>query len=76
MWAYRNTIKALNWYTSVREKLDDPKYASCAQKQFFAPAQLPDAKPSFAKTGSRHRWEMLREVVALFSSRVHQVQRL
>ena len=28
MWAYRNTIKALNWYTSVREKLDDPKYAS------------------------------------------------
>eukprot|EP00035_Acanthoeca_spectabilis_P024842 m.455618 g.455618 ORF g.455618 m.455618 type:complete len:638 (+) comp20907_c0_seq1:3-1916(+) len=28
VWAYRNTIKALNWYTSVREKLDDPKYAS------------------------------------------------
>ena len=26
--AYRNTIKALNWYTSVREKLDDPKYQS------------------------------------------------
>ena len=23
---YRNTIKALNWYSSVREKLDDPKY--------------------------------------------------
>ena len=22
----RNTIKALNWYTSVREKLDDPQY--------------------------------------------------
>jgi hypothetical protein len=28
VWAYRNTIKALNWYGSVREKLDDPKYAS------------------------------------------------
>jgi hypothetical protein len=28
VWVYRNTIKALNWYTSVREKLDDPKYAS------------------------------------------------
>lgn len=28
VWAYRNTIKALNWYSSVREKLDDPRYAS------------------------------------------------
>ncbi len=28
VWAYRNTIKALNWYSSVREKLDDPKYSS------------------------------------------------
>jgi len=28
VWVYRNTIKALNWYSSVREKLDDPKYAS------------------------------------------------
>lgn len=28
VWAYRNTIKALNWYKSVREKIDDPKYAS------------------------------------------------
>lgn len=27
VWVYRNTIKALNWYTSVREKLDDPAYA-------------------------------------------------
>ena len=26
--AYRNTIKALNWYSSVREKIDDPAYAS------------------------------------------------
>jgi hypothetical protein len=27
VWIYRNTIKALNWFTSVREKLDDPAYA-------------------------------------------------
>lgn len=27
VWVYRNTIKALNWYTSVREKLDDPAYS-------------------------------------------------
>ena len=25
VWAYRNTIKALNWYSSVREKLEFPK---------------------------------------------------
>ena len=24
VWAYRNTITALNWYSSVRKKLDDP----------------------------------------------------
>jgi hypothetical protein len=28
VWAYRNTIKALNWHGSVRDKLYDPKYAS------------------------------------------------
>ena len=28
VWAYRSTIKALNWHSSAREKLDDPKYAS------------------------------------------------
>ena len=27
VWIYRNTIKALNWFTSVREKLDDPAFA-------------------------------------------------
>jgi hypothetical protein len=27
VWAYRNTIKALNWYWKVRVKLDDPRYA-------------------------------------------------
>ena len=26
-WVYRNTIKALNWYGSVRKKLDDPAYS-------------------------------------------------
>ena len=28
VWAYRNTTNALNWYSPVREKLDDPRYAS------------------------------------------------
>ena len=27
VWIYRNTIKALNWFTSVRDKLDDADYA-------------------------------------------------
>eukprot|EP01046_Picozoa_sp_COSAG06_P019467 COSAG06_NODE_1390_length_9607_cov_16.483172_5_plen_468_part_00 len=27
VWVYRNTAKALNFYASVREKLDDPAYA-------------------------------------------------
>lgn len=26
VWVYRNTIKALNWFKSVRVKLDDPAY--------------------------------------------------
>ena len=27
VWVYRNTIKALNWFGSVREKLEDPAYS-------------------------------------------------
>ena len=27
VWVYRNKIKALNWYSSVRKKLDDPRFA-------------------------------------------------
>ncbi len=27
VWVYRNKIKGLNWFKSVREKLDDPQYA-------------------------------------------------
>ena len=27
VWVYRNKIKGLNWFTAVREKLDDPQYA-------------------------------------------------
>jgi hypothetical protein len=27
VWVYRNSILALPWYTSVREKLSDPAYA-------------------------------------------------
>lgn len=26
VWVYRETIQALNFFTSVREKLDDPAY--------------------------------------------------
>jgi hypothetical protein len=27
VWVYRNLVKALPWYTSVREKIADPAYA-------------------------------------------------
>lgn len=27
VWVYRNSIRALNFYSSVREKLDDPNFA-------------------------------------------------
>ena len=27
VWVYRNSIRALNFYSSVREKLDDPEYS-------------------------------------------------
>ena len=27
VWVYRNLVKALPWFTSVREKLEDPRYA-------------------------------------------------
>eukprot|EP01051_Picozoa_sp_SAG22_P024458 SAG22_NODE_6789_length_811_cov_1.164326_1_plen_97_part_10 len=27
VWVYRNKIKGLNWYTAVREKLDDPQFS-------------------------------------------------
>jgi hypothetical protein len=27
-WTYRNTILAYNWFSSVREKLDDPQFSS------------------------------------------------
>ena len=28
VWVYRNSIRALNFMTAVRRKLDDPRYAS------------------------------------------------
>merc|ERR1719329_1954713 len=28
VWVYRNSVKALPWYTSVREKLEDPAYGA------------------------------------------------
>ena len=45
VWVYRNTIKALNWYTSVREKLDDPAYAGWFVK--FKDYQGPESNNSY-----------------------------
>jgi len=54
VWAYRNTIKALNWYSSVREKLDDPKYASWFIKfKGFSSSPYPGGQGK-AENGSFH----------------------
>jgi len=54
VWAYRNTIKALNWYTSVREKLDDPAYSSWFIKfKGFGDAPYPGGK-GLQQNGSYH----------------------
>ena len=45
VWVYRNTIKALNWYTSVREKLDDPAYSGWFVK--FKDYQGPESNTSY-----------------------------
>eukprot|EP00656_Telonema_subtile_P001746 TRINITY_DN10758_c0_g2_i2.p1 TRINITY_DN10758_c0_g2~~TRINITY_DN10758_c0_g2_i2.p1 ORF type:complete len:445 (-),score=93.61 TRINITY_DN10758_c0_g2_i2:229-1563(-) len=45
VWAYRSTIKALNWYSSVRTKLDDPAYASWFIK--FKDYQGPQSNASY-----------------------------
>ena len=31
VFVYRNMIKALPWFTSVREKITKPEYAPCAR---------------------------------------------
>lgn len=36
VWAYRNTIKALNWYKAVREKLDGACAIAALSLQFAA----------------------------------------
>mgnify|MGYP004117312393 CR=1 FL=1 len=41
VFVYRNMIKALPWFTSVREKITKPEYAPCAR-----PVQNPWAWPS------------------------------
>ena len=45
VWVYRNTIKALNWFTKVREKLDDPAYAGWFVK--FKNYQGPSSNHSY-----------------------------
>lgn len=55
VWAYRNTIKALNWFSSVREKLDDPKYAGWFVKfDGFSDTPYPGGKIARSKNGSYH----------------------
>ena len=55
VWVYRNTIKALNWFSSVREKLDDPRYASWFVKfDGFSDAPYPGGGASRPKNGSYH----------------------
>jgi hypothetical protein len=41
VFAYRNLVKALPWFTAVREKLDDPQYAG----ERSAPAAMARAWP-------------------------------
>ena len=41
VWVYRNSIKALPWYTSVRRKLEDPAYAA-----WFVPFNCSAAGPT------------------------------
>ena len=49
VWAYRNSIKALNWYASVREKLDDPKCAFAHHA--FGRLRIPlESLAAFART--------------------------
>ena len=50
-WVYRNFVKALPWYTSVREKLEDPRYSGFFLK--FDPTQkgqyhVPDCDTDFS----------------------------
>jgi len=55
VWAYRNSIKALNWYSSVRKKLDDPKYSSWFAKfEGFDDKTYPGGTVSKAKNGTYH----------------------
>jgi hypothetical protein len=52
---YRNTIKALNWFSSVREKLDDPRYASWFVKfAGFSDNPYPGGEIAKPQNGSYH----------------------
>ena len=48
-WVYRNTCKALPWFTSVREKLADPAYAAW----FLRYAATPPRRPSQSRPSCR-----------------------
>ena len=55
VWVYRNTIKALNWFSSVRKKLDDPRFASWFVKfDGFSDSPYPGGEIARPKNGSYH----------------------
>lgn len=55
VWAYRNTIKALNWYSSVRVKLDDPAYSTWFIKfKGFSDSPYPGGQIALPVNGTFH----------------------
>ena len=55
VWVYRNKIKALNWFSSVREKLDDPAYSSWFVKfRNFSDSPYPGGAIAKPWNGSYH----------------------
>jgi hypothetical protein len=57
VWAYRNTIKALNWYWKVRVKLDDPRYSGACLRGRGAGPQflLFSSSPLLPRPAARDR---------------------
>ena len=71
VFVYRNIVKALPWFASVREKLDDPACARPAQRQPPCPPRAwpdsrlhggPTAPSPFVLTGVVARLRMVLEV--------------
>ena len=48
VWVYRNKVKGLNWYRSVRDKLDDPQCECVAQPSASFPC--PRSRPLRERT--------------------------